>query len=161
MVTYWFNGKVEMAIQMAKTVTKKMEEFGMTILRVKVEAMAMNQSISKCSGPHYFEFHFKVEIKDMGEWDKLAKVCLKHGAHLFFNPYSHKGYFVPVITLRRYDCKKEEAVKALEDMIAEVEKDGFKKQEKTQSEYAVLDSNVWLDEDWMFTTEPKNIIMAH
>jgi len=161
MVTYWFNGTVDLVVDSAKQVAKKMENFGLTILRVKVEAMAHNKNIMKCSGSHYFECHFKIEIQDLKQWETLADICLKFGSHLFFNPYSHKGYFVPVITLRRYDCNKDTAQNACDDLIKVIEQAGFKKPEKVQSEYAVLDSNVWLDEDWMFKNDPKNIIMAY
>jgi hypothetical protein len=104
MLTFWFRGTEFEAIEYAQKTQTEMTQEGMDVLRLKVEAMAHNEGVPTTAEEtknRYFEFHFKVPIANSKEWERLKLICLKHGAHLFFNPYSQTGRMQPVVTLRR------------------------------------------------------------
>ena len=161
MLTAMFNGNEEEAVAMARSLAVEMCSAGMTVTRVKVEAMASNIGVpTQDASCRYFEFHFKVPIASSTEWKRLNDACVPHGAHLFFNPYSQTGRMQPVVTLRRYVSSLEEALKSLEQLIVSITQKGFPAPDGIEREYSVLDSNVYLDEGWLFKGQPDNFIIV-
>jgi hypothetical protein len=160
MITGWFKGDEHEAIKQASSISQQMIEYGMHPLRIKVEAMAHSEGIPDSDfGDHYFEFHFKIQIKGSSDWLSLAKDCATHGAHLFFNPYSQTGQFVPVITLRVYDEPCVEGEQRLDRLILYLNEKQYKIEGGIEREYSVLDTNVMLDDGWLFDTNPRNFIL--
>lgn len=162
MLTFYVSGSDQDAISLAKKMSANMEAYGMTILRLKVEAMAHNkyvQSLYRSKKDNYFEFHFKISITNLQEWNQIRDICLKYGAHLFFNPYSKKGTMYPVVTLRRYDVDLASAEQECDDLIKEIKAQGFDDPiNGVQREYSILDTNVYLDEGWLFNGNPRSFI---
>ena len=163
MLTSMFRGTEEEAVTMARSLETEMTTEGMVVTRVKVEAMASNagvpnsttQNVPSC---RYFEFHFKVHISSSAEWNRLNQACVPHGAHLFFNPYSQTGRMQPVVTLRRYVSSFEEALSSLDQLISSTTTAGFPSPDGVEREYSILDTNVGLDEGWLFRERPDNFI---
>lgn len=128
----------------------------MIVARVKVEAMASDVQAEE---GHYFEFHFKIPITS-AEWIKLQNVCMPHGAHLFFNPYSQTGRMQPVVTLRRYVPSLDDAIVSLDRLLEVITKEGFPYPDGIEREYSILDTNVYLDDGWLFRTFCDNFITS-
>jgi hypothetical protein len=163
MLTFFLNNCNSLdAVKKSVEIADKLKMYGMTVHRLKVEAMAKDVPEMKLgynSGLNYFEFHFKVDIKSKQEWDKLAAVCLPFGAHLFFNPYSKSktsSRMIPVVTLRRYDCDLETANDECNNLIKKIEDSNFLIVDgKIQRELSIIDTNVFFDQDWLFKNDPR------
>lgn len=169
MLTYWLRGDDNSCMTYAFMISQEMRiNYLMNILRIKVEAVATNESVPKelpGDSLNYYEFHFKVDYnKESNEtiaeqWDDIAMICSgKYGAHLFFNPYSKKGSMIPVITLRRYYTTYEKALQDAVWLSEDLERAGYKRITDIQKEYSVLDTNVHMDEGWLFNKYPNNFI---
>lgn len=159
MLTYWYVGLESDATLLAMSMSTNMTAFGMTVKRVKVEAsLSGHQVPEEATGCHYFEFHFKVDTPDNNSWNRLANVCAKFAAHLFYNPYSKTGTMMPVVTLRRYSTSKQAAVGELDELMKTIKSEGFQIVVGTEREYSVLDTNVHLDDGWLFTGEPEKFL---
>jgi hypothetical protein len=134
-----------------------MEKNNIPIIRTKIEAMAHNEGVPNiCTDNHYFEFHFKVMIKNTTEWNRLVELLTPFGAHLFYNPYNKS--LTPIVTIRRYTSLTDldnvyETVKSL------LEENEFVS-EDPEKEYSVYDSNVYLDQNWLFVDKPTNFIIT-
>lgn len=162
MLTFWFHGNSRTAVLEAKKVAITMMKRGMVVGRLKVEAMANEKTIKALehTSNNYFEFHFKVNILNMDEWEKLRNICLPFGSHLFFNPYSKTGTMQPVVTLRRYDVNFATADADNEMLMKKISLSGFQPPEKIQKEYSIIDSDVNYDKGWLFKDDPKKFIVA-
>lgn len=159
MLTYWYSGQQEDAVHLANKTAADMNAFGMNVARVKVEASISGSVVpAEATGCHYFEFHFKVNVPTNEDWNRLAEICATHGAHLFYNPYSKTGTMVPVVTLRRYDTAKRQALVDVETLVQSLDLVGFEIIGGMEREYSVVDSNVHLDKGWLFEDDPKNFI---
>ncbi len=164
MLTFWIsNTNSNQVVKKTLEVVGKMEEYGLSVLRLKVEAMAKDvpeMNLNEYSGTNYFEFHFKVDTKSKQEWDKLNKICLPFGAHLFFNPFSKlKSRMIPVVTLRRYDMDFKSANDECNKLIKKIEDEQFTVIEgKVQRELSIIDTNVFYDQGWLFKEDPRIFI---
>ncbi len=161
MLTLWLRGTDKSVLKEAGGIMSLMEKEGMNVIRLKVEAMPGSTGVPESVQDYqYYEFHFKVAIGHSREWHKLAKICAQYGAHLFFNSYSQTCRFKPVVTLRRYDSTFEDAEKALNDLRDDISNHPeFIMSSGIDKEYSVLDSNVLLDDGWLFSNgEPKRFI---
>nr|QYA18396.1 hypothetical protein KOM_12_126 [Clandestinovirus] len=156
MLTYWYNGQDEDACDLATKTGIKMEQFGMRVNRVKVEAAFSGSTVPDyADGEHYFEFHFKVAVATNAEWNKLANMCALKGAHLSFNLYSKSGNMVPIVTIRLYHTTKQDALTNLQSLVNAIKEDGFTLIGGVEREYSVMDSNVFLDQGWLFKENTK------
>jgi hypothetical protein len=165
MLTFWMKGNSQTVVDEVKIVADVMQNSGMIVGRLKVEAMAHNvniQALELKDSNNYFEFHFKVNIKNIDEWNIIRDVCLPYGSHLFFNPYSKSpGYMQPVVTLRRYSNNFAEATADLSKLTDAIISSHFPAPEKIQSEFSIIDSNVFYDQGWLFKEDPKTFITSH
>lgn len=167
MVTLMYLGTQEEALTTISSLAEEMTAQKMNVIRLKVEAMTSNLDVPQVSPTSeqtanlpYFEFHFKIPTSSSEDWEKVRSVCLPHGAHLFFNPYSQTGRFQPVVTLRRYVEDVTKANIHLESLLQDITTAGWARPESIEREYSVLDTNVYLDEDWLFSGSPQNFIRA-
>jgi hypothetical protein len=159
MLTAHFSGTQEEALAKVGLLQRYLESNQLRVLRVKVEAMAHNDGVDKDTTPgRYFEFHFKVPIVTNTQWNQVDTVCKRFGAHLFFNPYSRTGRMQPVVTLRRYTSTYAEAEKDLNQLLGALADAGYPEPAGIEREYSIMDSNVYLDEDWIFRQTPENFI---
>jgi hypothetical protein len=155
MLTFWINNNIEKVSKIVDDTILDMNNKGITIIRTKIESMAHNEGVpEKCNDSHYFEFHFKVQIKNTNDWNDIANLIIPFGGHLFYNPYNKT--LNPIITIRRYT--------SLDDleMVYNKIKNLLERHNYTltslEREYSVYDSNVDLDKNWLFDDHPTNFI---
>lgn len=156
MLTFWLRGDTDSVTKTVNEVVADMTKKGMPILRIKIESMAHNDGVpDTMHDEHYCEYHFKVKIESSKDWNRLVELLTPYGAHLFYNPYNKT--MKPIITIRRYTSLKD-----LEALYVSVNKMltayGFVT-ESPEREYSVYDSNVNLDKNWLFESEPSNFIV--
>lgn len=164
MLTFWVSGESEEVTALVFIIAEDMLQKSIPIVRVKIEAMAHNQGVPDvCMGDHYFEFHWKVDIKSTADWNQLVQILTPFGGHLFYNPYSKT--MKPIITLRRYTSLTD-----LEALFVSVKRllkeegrrpnrpEGFEC-EAPEKEYSVYDSCVDLDRNWLFRDDSRNFIV--
>eukprot|EP01092_Planopodium_desertum_P009769 TRINITY_DN4247_c0_g2_i3.p1 TRINITY_DN4247_c0_g2~~TRINITY_DN4247_c0_g2_i3.p1 ORF type:complete len:231 (-),score=45.40 TRINITY_DN4247_c0_g2_i3:89-781(-) len=159
MFTCWAKGSQTDAKKLTEEISEKIRARGITLRRVKIEAMMSSKNVpTEARDEHYYEFHFKVDVANSAEWNKLVTVITPFGAHLFFNPFSKTATMRPVITLRRYSISADKAMEDLNALVDAIEKAGFKKLEGIEREYSVYDSDVFLDQGWLFQEKPTEFI---
>lgn len=161
MLTFWMsNANSNSVIRKTLELVDKMEQYGLNVKRLKVEAMAKDVPEIKPNSPNYFEFHFKVDTRSKQEWDSLSDLCVPAGAHLFFNPYSKlPSRMIPVVTLRVYDVNFECADDQCNKLIETIENHGFTIIDgKVQRELSIIDTDVFYDQGWLFKDDPRVFI---
>ncbi len=99
MTSVFLVGKTgEEAINYAHALAKQMTEYGMHVMRIKIEAEAQSSGITsflnqKCvqlsrllnNGTNYYEFHWKVNDSDDQKLEKIHDICKKTGASIATN----------------------------------------------------------------------------
>jgi hypothetical protein len=164
MMTFWLHGSYSVVFERANQIKSRFESKGIPIIRTKIESMAHNKGVPEyCKDGHYFEYHFKVTgVDSTKSWDELVFLLVFRGAHLFHNPFNKN--LVPIVTLRSYVSLTE-----LDNRYQEVLKDiqrhndergsKYEPEKHVEKEYSVLDDNVGLDEDWLYSGAPHQMIM--
>lgn len=162
MMTFWSHGSESEVTKKANEVANYLNSRDVPVIRLKIEAMAHNDNVPNAvTENHYFEFHFKVQgLEGTKDWDRLVDLTVPHGVHLFHNPYNKN--LVPILTIRSYvsltdlEERYERLLKALENYCEINEK--FSVDLHVEKEYSVLDTDVNLDEDWLFQDNPTNFL---
>lgn len=158
MLTFFTTGTVDGVTKLVQEIEHDMEKHGLPVLRTKIEAMVHNEgvppSLPDAEGTNYYEFHFKVDITGIADWNRLVKIITPYGAHLFFNPYSKT--LTPIVTIRRY-TSLEDLEGTYADLHYLITEAGFTVSDP-EREYSVYDSNVDLDRNWLFRESPSNFI---
>lgn len=158
MLTFCLMGTTEKVRGIVDKVVEDMKENQIPIIRVKIEAAAHNRGVpEKCIDPDdYFEMHFKVPIKSRDEWNKLVRLTVPFGCHLFYNPYNKT--LDPVLTIRRYSSLEEleSDFEALQSVLVSPENNFLLG--SIEKEYSVLDTDVGLDKNWLYRETPSNFI---
>jgi hypothetical protein len=145
----------QVAVSLALGVAGYLFDNNIHVVRVKVEKLitldpdAVDEEYSNVTGDNYYEAHIKIgkSIPDPSTYASLARICLKYGAQLLFNPYSPK--MAPVTTMRMYDTDLCTFKVQHEALVADLEVADFLLI-KQHIEYGVYDSNVYTDEGWLF-----------
>lgn len=155
MLTFWITDQVDAVTEIVKEIEQDMINKKIPIIRQKIEEMAHNEGVpDECTGDHYFEFHFKVNISNTNDWNKIVELIVPYGGHLFYNPYNKS--LKPIVTIRRYT-----SLTSLENIYKQIvtllKENGFICEE-VEREYSVYDSNVSLDKNWLFENYPTNFI---
>lgn len=155
MLTFWINGSVNEVTETVKGIESDMNNKNIPVIRTKIESMAHNDGVpDKCDQEHYFEFHFKVNIKNTGDWNKLVELITPFGGHLFYNPYNKT--LKPIVTIRRYTSLTD--LESVYKTVIDVLKANGLESDSLEKEYSLFDSNVYLDQNWLFIEEPRNFI---
>lgn len=155
MLTFWLSGEINDITEIVKNIEIDMINHHIPIIRTKIEAMAHNTGVpSICSDSNYFEFHFKVEITSTKEWNDIVKLITPFGGHLFYNPYNKT--LNPIVTIRRYTSLED--LEITYDIVKSILEERGYKLSSPEKEYSVYDSNVYLDQNWLFRDEPTNFI---
>ena len=155
MLTFWIKGDINEVTNEVKLIEQDMISKQIPVIRTKIESMANNKGVpDQCKGSNYFEFHFKIDLKDTKEWNKLVEIITPYGGHLFYNPYSKT--LNPIVTIRRYSSLTdlEETYSKLNSVLNSF---GLNTH-SLEKEYSVFDSNVNLDKNWLFSQDPTNFI---
>ncbi len=152
------NGKD--AVVYAHKLAGDMQDFGITVLRIKVETLAKSAGVSefmktdeyKKNKHYYFEFHFKVTVKNQDQQDKLDEICKKYNASYAVN-FLSKNRKDPLISYRvrgEYD----KAVKLRDDLHkAFLDAGVIPLLDGTHYEFTLYDTNYELDRGMV--PEPK------
>lgn len=137
----------------AVTLAKNLEKQGITVLRIKLEAMAENPAVEnfkktneyKKNRCYYYEFHFKVSIRSEEDQKLLEKLCDKHKVSYAIN-FLSKNRFDPLISFRtRGDYKK--SLKLRQAFIDDLVKHQLTPlSDGTHYEFTIFDNNYGLDE---------------
>lgn len=170
MISKYKSGTTAQMISTARLMASQLKSAGLTILRVKVEAMADNDGVprsdadmdrylsvtDKMENPNpYFEFHTKIVVGKDHVYRDLQQTLSE-----FQSTCGHRRVFanvsinlcgskVPLMTLRIYDMGRDRAY-AIKDRLFEfVKSRGFRMDGKTQYEFSVYDSNESIDEGWL------------
>ena len=113
MISKYSKGTSDEVIAKAYSIRETMCSFGLTPIRTKVEAMIHCQGAPRGKAcpdrpEDYWEFHIKVEVRDMNEVKLLADTVKVYGAHISFNAF--KKETIPLVTLRLYECSYDDAM---------------------------------------------------
>jgi hypothetical protein len=155
MLTFWLNGSIDEVTKEVISIKSDMITSGIPIIRTKIEAMPSNEGVpNNCEGNGYFEYHFKVHIDGTTDWNTIAKLIVPYGGHLFYNPYNKT--LTPIVTIRRY-TSLEDLDKVYVTVKKLLENHGYELT-APEKEYSVWDSDVNLDKNWLFDSEPTNFI---
>jgi len=149
------------------TMKKQVDHFrraGFPILRAKIEVKlgtcnGLPQSIKEAMlFPHnYFEFHLKV-VLFRSELSRLSIIAKQYGAHLSRNALTQdkeSGAITHFLTLRFYAIGEADACARFHILHEALKAQKFTVA-KTETEYAVFDSNVQLDAGWIDTPSPSS-----
>lgn len=159
MITFYVNGNYQEVYSKAEGVVKIMEKNNIPCMRLKIESNLSNDGVpvSVCGEDQYVEFHFKVNSRNSDEWNRIADICSKRGAHLFYNPYSKSGNCIPVVTIRRYNVTLQDARNACESLLSEL-KESFSVISGITAEFSCYDSDVNYDRNWIFEGDRKSFM---
>lgn len=133
------------------------EQVGLPVVRVKVEAAPQNADVPQADAEaaahaekNYFEHHIKLLRDAYASRERLAAVCEQHAAHLSHNAFreAEGGKKERFVTLRSYGVGRATSQQQLEALLAALAELGEHVIEH-ESEYCVYDSNLALDAGWL------------
>lgn len=152
MISKWKNGKETDVIKRANLMTDNMsEEFNLTILRIKVEAMSNSKNVplnENDINDRYFEYHIKY-ILDNNDLKKMCKHIENTNVAISRNIYT-KTENSYLLTFRISGNKGfNNAEKIKDELIEKLKEKGFHSNDQIQKEYTVYDTNINLDDGWI------------
>lgn len=152
MISKFTNGTALEVIDKAFIIKKDMENYGLKVFRVKVEAMMNNKGCPKedekpIRMEDYWEFHLKLDIDNSTELKKLQNVAKKHGCGISYNVF--KRELEPLITLRVYNRSYNQAMKLKAYLIEDIKLAGFVCNNGIQQEFSIFDTNIDMDKNWL------------
>lgn len=158
----------EEAIASANEQAKKIAEH-FRVVRVKVEGMMTNSEFAGVNlagndPSTYWEFHFKVAISGLADYEKLLKwveeqkSSIKNGTFGGSRPYAQSlGVSIsergetqyPIVTIRLYKGTREEAIGFKNEVVKSLKAADFHIHDKLQAECSIYDTFPLLDEKWL------------
>lgn len=145
----------EEAISSANEQAKKIAEH-FRVVRVKVEGMMMNSEFAGVNlagnDPSiYWEFHFKVAINGLADYEKLLKWrCEQPHARSLGVSISERGETqYPIVTIRLYKGTRDEAIGFKNEVVKSLKAANFHIHDKMQAECSIYDTFPLLDEKWI------------
>jgi hypothetical protein len=152
---------IEDAIKEAKRLEKDMKQFGLNILRNKVEYHGNEELLSS---KDYFEFHVKINCSKStnstissldDEINSVRKdIKSKYPKKRIFIGYSYNvmsrsSLFDPIFTIRIFETKLVNAICFKDIIINRFKKGGYRFGDKLQQEVSIYDTNTEMDNDWL------------
>lgn len=140
-----------------------LEQAGFEVVRVKIEADPSNEQVPATdeaarleSSSQYFEHHIKLRRNVSAGREMLLQICLKHAAHLSHNAWRQpvNGVEERFVTLRSFGVGRSTSEEQLRRLLAALEAEGEEVIE-VESEFAVYDSNLTLDNGWLLDNAPS------
>ncbi|MFO0974868.1 MAG: hypothetical protein U0996_00650 [Planctomycetaceae bacterium] len=155
----WRRGTVTLpaVLQEANSRAQELQQSGFLPIRLKIEADPDNEGIplsdeDASNEPlgNYFEHHIKLRRQITADHGNLLTLCLDHGAHLSRNAFriTAGGIEERFVTLRSHGIGCCQSHRRLEELRSSLEAAGEHIVE-VESEYAVYDSNIALDDGWL------------
>lgn len=130
---------------------------GFVISRTKIEALISNSGVpqtkeeaSTLSSENYFEFHIKIALPHHDNLMILNQICKATDAHLSKNSFKKidEQASERFVTQRMYNIGKIEALERFNKCLEALKQSGYSIL-STQREYAVYDSNIYIDKGWI------------
>lgn len=134
-----------------------LERAGFPVLRLKIEADPANEQVPVTDDAarlepsvNYFEHHIKLRRPVSANREHLLRVCCGYMAHLSRNAWRIpvEGFEERFVTLRSYGVGRGTSEQLLHRLIHALAEAGEQVIE-VESEYAVYDSNLTLDDGWL------------
>jgi len=154
MTTSKFFGTNSQAIEETYRIEEELERAGYKCLRRKIETVPWHPlapQSDKDIMPNgcYFECHIGVHIdKTSNQPELLKNICHGHNAHLSKNAFKSNGdNIVQMVTLRVY-TNRLDMDQQLSQLLTVLEKYSFE-YEKVITEFALFDSKIHHDAEWM------------
>lgn len=148
MLTYHASGFQSAVVAEAHAVAGRLGAEGLPVVRVKVEALAVNPSVPQADGEDaggYFECHLRVVVD--GRSAELGELAVRHGAHLSRNPAKTSGLERRFVTSRAHSVAAATALRRFDELQTALEEAGFTI-DKAEREYVLHDSHLELDRGW-------------
>jgi hypothetical protein len=126
---------------------------GFNVVREKIETVPWHPKAlvhDENSGTGYFETHIPVLVREdnVKGFARLARFFSLHPSRNPFKKASN-GYVVQMATLRKYNCSIDQFKRELDWAFDCIFKYGYSLYKEPEIEYALLDSNVTHDSDWI------------
>lgn len=152
MISKYKTGPAQMILEHAFEIANDMREYGLEVIRIKVEAMMSCKGVPRGdkmpdNSQNYYEFHLKLMISSEEELSVLENALKKNDAHISYNTF--KKELEPLVTLRLYKVSYDQAISLKDKMILDIEQAGFNCNGGMHSEYSVYDDNPELDAGWL------------
>ncbi len=131
------------------------------IVRIKIESLASNIGVPETDMDKqlfwnptstYFEFHYKVLIKNKNELTELQSICQScypyslHLSHNAFQKVDEENFYY-MITMRLFNVGREHAFEQNEEVVKYLTEKKFPPI-KVVREFVVYDSHIELDQGW-------------
>jgi hypothetical protein len=166
MLTRMVRSTYESVIIEAKGLKKKLTEYGIDVVRVKIEIPANCKHIDSMRNlievervnnedNHigYFEFHFKVDVETMDQKETMDEVTLRHRSSHSYNMLGSTKNKVLVAQRIRTDDYAD-ALAARQEYIDDLKEEGLLVHDSGKGvhyEYVVYDDNPGLDDNFVVT----------
>lgn len=130
---------------------------GFDVSRIKIETMMSNplvprtvEDAERMTPNQYFECHAKILVPPEGPPLSLRRICEQHAGHLSRNPSNRleDGSMWTFVTQRFFRTDAATASARFSEMIQALRTEGFDVS-NLMREYAVIDDNLALDENWI------------
>jgi hypothetical protein len=149
----------------AHLLAAQLNEVGIPVARVKVEAAPENDEIpvedvqaAAHKSRNYFEHHVKLLRAATASRDALLRTCEQYSAHLSRNAWREvaAGQEERFVTMRSYRLGRNASAKQLQELLAALTNLGEQVIE-IDSEYCVYDSNLELDAGWLSSSASSSV----
>lgn len=158
MISKWCSRKQPSdSVKYAEDIAQDMRNNGFDVYRVKVEAMLLSKLFDNLELKNekgvYWEFHFKIVIESLDEfnrlveWKKSKTAALWYDVALSFSSYGKTCY--PIITIRLYTGTSEQAIVVKDKVVDDLKKYKFHIVDKMQYECSIYDTYPEEDNGWI------------
>lgn len=169
MISKWKSGSALESINSALEISDSMDNFGLSIVRTKVESMASNRGVPQTNEEYenyekhiinevnipYFEYHAKINLngKTIDDLENTVNYIKSLNISNFrigvsINAMGSKR--LPLLTMRMYYCGFDEA-EEIKNMVLDdhIKKSGYTIDGCIQREFSVYDNNKTIDKNWL------------
>lgn len=156
MISKFKRGTFKEIIQRMDQLQKEMEDFGLKIVRKKIESMAHNKGVPQRINLHfegkeyYFEFHLKYAIENSKQYREIEKIAIENDCGVSFSAFKENIKALFTIRIAGF-CGFENAEKQKNKIIDKLKEKGFHTHDQIQQEFSVFDSNPEYDDGWLKT----------
>ena len=168
MISYFTNKKKEKdVIDKALQFKKEMQDMGINVLRVKVEGYHckgipqnineyvvvknyINNTYPNSKSP-YFEFHVKMSNADKFSFQDIESKLAVYNGEVAMSVNLCSSSRKPLITIRKYDMGKDEAMEQKNLILDNLKQLGFKFEDQLQEEFSVYDDFSSVDNGWLIS----------
>lgn len=126
---------------------KKLKEQSFEVIREKIECEPTHKDINKCLQNKYLEAHLNVFVKNDQTLENVTSICKNYNVHLSRNVNKQLENGFTIMITYRENVKLKIFKHKLNKIIKEIKQ--FHNIEKEVIEYALFDSNLNYDTQWL------------